>query len=364
VHVRDLRIPGPTPVPPRVMQAMHRAMIPHRGAEFRQLHRDLIRKLKQLHGTEGDIFVMPGSGSLGWEAAIVNTLSPGDRVLAFVTGDFGDRFAAMAERFGVSVTRVGVEPGQAADEDVVRRGLETTPDVRAVLYTWNETSTGVMNPLQKIAPIVRDHGALLFVDAVSAAAALPLRMDEWGADVVLSGSQKAWMCPPGLAIIAVGTRARDAESSAGYPRSFIDFARWRSSAENGDTPATAPLTLLYALDAACEMIISEGLEQRMIRHDRAAQDTRDALAASGFEPFADEQHASITVTAARPPGRQPAKSLIAEVRKRYDIEVAAGQGALTDEIVRIGHMGWFDPRDIARTVDALIACAVDAEAGI
>jgi aspartate aminotransferase-like enzyme len=357
VKPNDLRIPGPTPLPPLVMRAMQRPMISHRSDEFRSLHIEMVKKLRQIHKATGDIFVMPGSGSIGWEAAIVNTLSPGDTVLAFVTGDFGDRFARVAERFGLDTVRITFEPGTAVRPDAVQKALTEHPGARAVLYTFNETSTGVTNPLSDVGPIVREHGALLFVDAVSAAGAIPIETDAWGLDIVFSGSQKAWMCPPGLSIVAVGERAQAAEPAAGFPRSFIDFGQWRASLEKGDTPATAPLTLYYALDAACDLILAEGLEIRAKRHAEAARLARERLCSGGFRLFAEHGFASDTVTAARPPAGAEAKRLVELVGERYHIEVASGQGALADEIIRIGHMGWFRLDDIARTVDAVVACA-------
>lgn len=353
----DLRIPGPTPVPPAVMEAMQRPMIPHRGDEFRTLHKRMNANLQRILRTNGDVFAIPGSGSIGWEAAIVNTLSPGDKVLAFIIGDFGVRFATVAERFGLNVLRYNEDPGRAARPELVRAALDEHPDARAVLYTHNETSTGVTNPLGEVAPLVRDHGALLFVDAVSSAGAIPIETDEWGIDVLLSGSQKGWMCPPGLAIVAVGDRARSAEQSATFPRSFLDLGAWRKSVEKGDTPATAPLTLYYALDRACELILEEGMDARGRRHAEVARETRCALQDAGFELFAEPDVASSTVTAARPPGEIGARGLVEAVRERYDIEVATGQAALADEIIRIGHMGWFETQDIARVVAAVTACA-------
>jgi aspartate aminotransferase-like enzyme len=355
--IQNLRIPGPTPVPPAVMQAMQRPMIPHRSDEFRTFHTSMLDKLKVILQTTEDIYVIPGSGSIGWEAAIVNTLSPGDEVLAFVIGDFGVRFAAVAERFGLVVHRVTVESGKAARADLVRENLQRHPDVRAVLYTHNETSTGVTNPLNDVGPIVHEHGALLFVDAVSSAGAVPIETDAWGIDVLLTGSQKGWMCPPGLSILVAGARALAAGERADYPRAFLDFEAWHSSVAKGDTPATGPLTLYYALDTACDLILDEGMGPRGERHLEAARMTRRTLSEAGFLMFADEDVASSTVTAARPPGSAGAKDLVKQVRERYDIDVAAGQADLSDEIIRIGHMGWFDQEDIARAVAAVVACA-------
>ncbi|TVR72514.1 MAG: alanine--glyoxylate aminotransferase family protein [Sphaerobacteraceae bacterium] len=357
MNEQNLRIPGPTPVPPEVVKAMQRPMYSHRSEAFRTLHRDLNSKLQTILRTSQDVYVMPGSGSIGWEAAIVNTLSPGDSVLAVVTGDFGVRFANVAERFGLEVSRLEIEPGQAATADQVRSVLETNPAFKAVLFTHNETSTGITNPLEEVGPVVRDHGALLLVDAVSSAGAIPIETDAWGADVLLTGSQKGWMCPPGLAIVVAGERALAAGEQATFPRAFLDFADWHKSASNGDTPSTAPLSLYSGLNAACDLILEEGLQARGYRHDEAAERTRTAFEQAGLELFADPAYASSTLTSIRMPGGQGAKDLVKSVRERYHIEVAAGQADLSDKIIRVGHMGWFEQEDIARAVDAVVACA-------
>lgn len=357
MNEQNLRIPGPTPVPPAVMRAMQRPMIPHRGDEFRSLHRDMIHKLQTILKTSSDVFVIPGSGSVGWEAAIVNTLSPGDTVLSFITGDFGARFASVAEQFGLDVQRYSVESGKAAEPGLVQQALADHPDARAVLYTHNETSTGVTNPLEVVGPAVRDHGALLLVDAVSSAGAVTIETDGWDVDVLMTGSQKGWMCPPGLVILVAGERALAAGERASYPRSFFDFKAWSSSVGKGDTPATAPLTLYFALNAACDLILEEGMYARAERHHEAARLTREAFADAGFELFADQAYASSTVTAVRPPGGAGAKDLVKIVNERYDIDVAAGQADLSDKIIRIGHMGWFEQEDIARAASAVVACA-------
>ncbi len=357
MNPQNLRIPGPTPVPPEVMQAMQRPMIPHRGNEFRQIHKNLVQKIQEILRTDSNVFVMPGSGSIGWEAAIVNTLSPGDHVISFVCGDFGARFAGVADAYGLNVRTYKVKPGHAVDELMVRRALAEHPQAKAVLYTHNETSTGITNPLQRVGPIVRDHGALLIVDAVSSAGAVHIDTDLWGVDVLLSGSQKGWMSPPGLAIVSANDRAMAATSQASFPRSFLDFEAWSSSVAKGDTPATAPLTLYFALDAACSLILDEGMAARTERHDEAGRRTRQTFEDAGFKLFADTAYASSTLTAIEVPGGAGAKDLVETVRERYDIDVAAGQADLSDQIIRVGHMGWFEQEDIARAANAVVACA-------
>lgn len=348
-----LRIPGPTPVPPAVMEAMQREMMPHRGAAFREFYTETLRLAQRVHRTDNDVFIWPGSGSAGWEAAIVNLFSPSDRVLATVAGDFGDRFAKVAAAFDLDVRRLDVPWGQAVTPEAVRRALEETPDAKGVLVAYNETSTALTNPLPEVAAVVRDHGALVVVDAVSAAGGLPLETDAWGLDVVLSGSQKAWMCPPGLLLMAISPRAWEAYEHARFPRYFWDFGAARRNAANGMSPTTPPLTMLYALRAALELIETEGLERVWERHRRVGEVVRASVAAVGLQLFPDPAYASNTLTGVRPPEGIPARDLVAAMRERHGIELEAGKGPIVDDILRIGHMGWVEEPELEWAVAAI-----------
>jgi aspartate aminotransferase-like enzyme len=349
----NFRLPGPTPLPPAVLAAMQRAMIPHRGPVFQALYRSILARAKEIHRTDGEVLIWPASGSAGWEVAVSNLLSPGDAVLAVVIGDFGARFASVAEAFGLDVRRLELPWGSAATPEIVRSALERNPNVKAVLLTHNETSTGITNPLRDLAAVIRDHGALVIVDAVSSAAGLPLLMDEWGLDFVLSGSQKAWMCPPGLLITAVGPRAWSAYAQSRFPRFFWDLRAAREAATKGMTPTTPPLSLLYAFDAALDMILAEGLEQVWRRHHELGERTRQGVRALGLQLFGDEAHASDTVTAFVPPPGVPAKEIVRRLEQEHGVIVAGGQAHLADAIVRIGHMGWVTAEDIDHCLSAL-----------
>ena len=344
--VVNFRLPGPTPLPPAVIEAMQRPMIPHRGPVLKSLYASILQRLREAHRTQNDVLVWPASGSAGWEAAIVNLLSPGDPVLVVVTGDFGERWAKVARAFRLDVRRLDIDPGQAATAGRVASALERNPDVKAVFLTHNETSTGVTNPLKETAAIVRDYGALVVVDAVSSAGGLPLLVDEWGIDFVSSGSQKAWMCPPGLMIAAVGSRAWSAYESSTYPKFFWDIARALTFAAQGMTPTTPPLTLLFALDAALDLISEEGLEQVWQRHAVLGERTRTGIERLGMELFADRQFASNTVTAVGLPESVSAKDVLKLMRERHNVELQGGQGGLTDRMIRIGHMGWVSAAEI------------------
>jgi aspartate aminotransferase-like enzyme len=350
----NFRLPGPTPLPPAVLDAMQREMISHRGATFKALYRDILSLAKQAHRTDGDIFTWPASGSAGWEAAIVNLLSPGDKVLAAVCGDFGDRFAKVGATFGLDVERLDVEWGRAVTPAVLAAALGEHHGVKAVFLTHNETSTGVTNPLQPLARVVNDYGALTIVDAVSSVGGVPLEMDAWGLDFVFSGSQKAWMCPPGLLIAAVGPKAWRAHAASTFPRFFWDLTAAKTNAADGMTSTTPPLTLLYAYHAALEMMLAEGLEQVWARHRALGELTRSGVEAIGLELFAERAYASSTVTAFRPPAGMTSSDVVAAVLTQ-GVELQIGQGHLRQAVVRIGHMGWAHEPELRHAVTAIDA---------
>jgi aspartate aminotransferase-like enzyme len=276
-------------------------MIPHRGPGFKAFYQEVLRLARQAHRTDGDVFTWAASGSAGWEVAVVNLLSPGDPVFAAVNGDFGARFARVAAAFGLDVRRLDVPWGQAITPHLLGQALAANPDVKAVLLVHNETSTGLTNPLPALARLVRDHGALVVVDSVSGVGGLPLEMDAWGLDLVLSGSQKAWMCPPGLLIVAVGPRAWDAVERSTFPKAYWDLKANRKAAAEGMTPTTPAISLLYAFHAALEQILGEGLENVWARHVRLGDFTRAGARALGLDLFPDPAYASNTVTAIRMP---------------------------------------------------------------
>lgn len=350
----NFRLPGPTPLPPAVLAAMQREMIPHRGPAFTALFSETLTLARQVHRTEAEVLVWPGTGSAGWEIAIVNLLAPGDKVLAAVCGNFGERFADVGVTFGLDVRRLDIPWGQAITPEALHGALAEQGDVRAVFLTHNETSTGVTNPLPELAAVVREHGALVVVDAVSSAGALPLETDAWGLDFVLSGSQKAWMCPPGLVIAAVGERAWAATERAGFPRFFWDMRAARRSAAQGMTMTTPPLTMLFAYHAALGLIVEEGLERVWRRHRALGELTRAGIREIGLELFADPAYASDTVTAFRPPVGASASEVLERLRRDYAVEAQAGQGALADSLLRLGHMGWAHEAELR---DALAALA-------
>ncbi len=336
----NLRIPGPTALPPSVRVAGGRQMINHRGPEFAAMLERILTGMKPYFGTTNDVAVITTAGSGGLEAAVVNTLSPGDRVLGVSIGSFGDRFAKIAGIYGADVTKLDAEWGYAAAADEVRERLRTMPDVKAVLLTHNETSTGVMNPIPELAAAIREEApdALILVDSVSGLGAVPFEMDVWGVDVVVTGSQKAWMAAPGLAMIAASPRAWTAMETATMPRFYLDLRAHRDAAANGQTPFTPAIAVVYQVDEGLRLMQEEGAEAIFARHEACAAAARAGLEALGFELFADPRHASRTVTAAHVPDGLDWKAFNGEVKRR-GVVLAGGQGKLTGKIFRLGHLG-------------------------
>ncbi len=350
----NLRIPGPTHLPPTVREAGGRQMINHRGPEFAALMARIDRRMRVFFGTGQEVLLLTAAGTGGLEAAIVNTLSPDDRVLALPTGAFGDRFAKIASTYGADVTRLETEWGRAADPAALRAQLAADADYRAVLLTHNETSTGVTNPIAKLAAVAHElaPGALILVDGVSALGAVPFEMDAWGLDVVVTGSQKAWMAAPGMSMIALSERARTAVDAARMPRFYFDLREARKAAANGQTPWTPAVAVMYQVDAGLELMEAETPAGVFARHAACAAATRAGLEALGFRLLADPAFASSTVTAAWIPEDLDWKSFNAEVKARQVI-LAGGQGRLKGKIFRVGHLGAVNLDDILGAIGAL-----------
>ncbi len=337
---QNLRVPGPTPIPMEVREAQSRPMIDHRGTEFAAMQRGIVKGIGPLIGTSGEVLLLTGSGSGALEAAVVNTLSPGDRVLGVTIGAFGDRFAKIAEAFGAELDRLSVAWGEAADPEALRSRLAADGPYRAVLITHNETSTGVTNPLRELAAVVRDAPGdpLLLVDGISGLGAMAFEMDAWGVDLVVSASQKAWMASPGIAIAALSDRARAAGDAARMPRFYWDFGRAREWAAKGQTPWTPAVSVLYGLEIGVRRLTEEGRERTWARHAAIADGVRGGLEALGFALVAPEAHRSNTVTAAWIPDGLEWGAFNAAMRER-GLVVAGGQGKWAGKILRFGHMG-------------------------
>jgi len=351
--VEQLRIPGPTPLPNEVMQAQSQQMINHRGPEFEQLLSGVTTNLKQIFQTKNDVLVLTGSGTGGLEAAIANTLSPGDKVLSVSCGVFGERFAAIAKQFGAEVIPLRFEWGKAADADAIRQALQAEPEIKAVLVTHNETSTGVTNDLASISSVVKEFDKLLLVDGISSLGSLNLPVDDWHLDIAVAGSQKGWMAPPGMAMVSVSQEAWQAHSRAKMPRFYWDFTRAKSYLKRWQNPWTPAVSILYALSVSLEMMLREGLPNIVARHARVAKVARDGVKSLGLSLFAEEGYFSNTVTAVAASDGLDTKKMLRILSEEHQIVLAVGQQRLESKIFRIGHLGWVTENDIHTIISAL-----------
>jgi aspartate aminotransferase-like enzyme len=350
----QLRIPGPTPVPQEVVDAASRDMINHRGPEFAEILLDVTARVKQVFQTTNDLFLLTSSGTGGLEAAVVNTLSPGDRVLGISLGAFGDRFLQIADTYGADVFPMKLELGAAVEPGAVEAAIEESGPFKAVLVTHNETSTGVANDLEAISKVVRAHGPLLLVDAVSSIGSIDLPVDKWGCDVVVTASQKGWMSPPGLSMISFNERAWQANAEAKMPRFYFDLALAKSYFDQGQTLATPAVSIFYALQKALDLIEREGLANVYARHRAVAAYARDKTKELGLRLFAkDERYASDTVTAIRLPAGTEWSRLTNLLNQEFGVVLGGGQQQLKGKICRVGHMGMVTTSDMDEVFAAL-----------
>jgi aspartate aminotransferase-like enzyme len=328
-------------------------MINHRGKEFGQLLQSVTVRLKQIFQTKEDVFVLSCAGTGGLEAAIVNTLSPGDEILACPCGVFGDRFADIAEQYGAKVNRLNFEWGTPAKPEAIRQALRANTNIKAVLVTHNETSTGVTNDLASISSVVNEFDKLLLVDAVSSLGCIDLPTDDWHCDIVVTASQKGWMVPPGLAMVSVSGKAWKAYSQARMPRFYLDFAKAKDYLQKGQTPWTPAISICYALDASLDLMLNEGLQNVFARHKRVAQMTRNGIKSLGLSLLPDESCASNTVTAVNASDKLDVSKFVQILKEESDVVIAGGQRKLSGKIFRIGHMGLVNEDDIKVTLQAI-----------
>lgn len=351
---RNLRLTGPTPLPPAVLQALGRQMVSHRSGEFRACLRRVVEGLRPLLGTTAAILPFTASGTGGLEAALVNTISPGDRVLAVQNGYFGERFAEIAHSFGATVIPWSISFGQAADPVELSERVSAALPLTAVLLTHNETSTGVLNPLPELAAAIRAKSdALILVDGVSSVGAVEIEMDKWELDVVITASQKALMAPPGLTIIAASRRALAIAKNNSQQRHYFDFTRMATAVAEGTTTYTPAISCIYALDAALELIAAEGLPTVFARHQQLAAACREGMAALGFKGFADPVHASPTVTSVLVPAGRSASAIRHRLEQECGVIVSQGRGVWKDRMLRFGHMGYVESQHIVHLLQAM-----------
>jgi aspartate aminotransferase-like enzyme len=343
----NLMIPGPTPIPTRVLAAMNHDMIGHRGPLFSAVMKEVMEGLRWAYETKNEIFVFPSSGTGGMEAAAVNVLSPGDKVIVLNIGNFGSRWAKICKAYGADVNDVKFERGQAADPKVLEAELKKGP-VKAVFMQQNETSTGVLNDVKTLAETVRrlQPDALIMVDAVSGMMAAPLKTDDWGLDVVVAGSQKAFMVPPGVATVSISARAFKAYESSKCAKHYWDWGLMKNEAPKGHTYTTPPESLIFGMREGIKMLQEEGRENVHARHQFNRDLLRTAAKALGLKLLADDSHASPAVTAIFPPDGVDGEKVRAAMRDEFNVEVAPGQSELVGKIFRIGHLGYVDSLDL------------------
>jgi len=350
-----LMIPGPTPIPTRILAAMNHEMIGHRGPGFSKILGEVIDGLKWAYQTKNDIMVYPCSGTGGMETAVVNTLSAGDKAFFVNIGNFGDRWVKIAKVYGVNVIELKVERGKAADPKALEAELNKNKDVKAVFMQQNETSTGVINDIEALSKVAHTvvPDALILVDAVSGLLAADLKTDAWGLDVVVAGSQKAFMVPPGIASVSMSKKAWKAYESSTLPKHYWDIKNQKKFSDKGQTYTTPPESIIFGMHEAIKIVKEEGLENIFARHANNRAIIRNGLRAIGCGLLADDACASPAVTAIFPPAGVDAEKVRSEIRNRFGVELAPGQGDLKGKLFRIGHLGYVDKLELVATIGAL-----------
>lgn len=348
-----LRIPGPSPIPPSVQRAMSQPMVGHRDPETKDLLMTIKPRLKAIFGTKEDVMVITGSGTSGLEAAVVNTAKRGSEVLVIVSGAFGDRFASICEAYDMVVHRLDISWGEAVDLDEVKKLLQDNPNIEVVFATFCETSTGILNPIPEISNTVHEHSdALVVVDGVSCVGGVKTEMDAWDVDIMVTGSQKAMMLPPGLTLIAASERAWKVIEQNDQNRFYLDLRTYRKSLADDSTPFTPGVSLLFGLNQALTLLEQEGLEEVYRRHEIMKQMTRAAMKALHIPLLTSDAFASPTVTAIKPNTFDP-EALRKLVKKEFGLALAGGQKQLKGKIFRIGHMGYCTPADVLQIISIL-----------
>ena len=353
-----LMIPGPTPVPESVLLDMAKHPIGHRSSEFAKILESVYADLKYVFQTKNDVIVYTASGTGAMDAALSNLVNPGDKVLSLVIGNFGQRWAKIAAALGAEVDIIEVEPGKAIDPKTLKEKLDSdvNKEIKIVTLTQNETSTGVTNDVKTLVSMIREHGALSIVDGVTSLGAMTCKMDEWGIDVLVSGSQKGFMIPPGLSFLAANERAWEVQKQCKRPDFYFNWETNRKSVIANSTAFTPAVNLIVALKTALDMIKEEGLDNIIIRHEKIANGLREAIRAIGLKLFVeDDSIASTSITAVLPPDNITVPDIRKTLKEDYDIVVANGQNKLKDKIFRIGTLGFVSQRDAITAVGSIEA---------
>ncbi len=349
---KRLFTPGPTPVPEEILLEMAKPIIHHRTAEFRKINEEVERDLQELFQTKNPVITLASSGTGAMEAALSNILSPGEKALVIKGGKFGERFAEICIAYGVEVVPLDVEWGKAVEPESVRKILDNNQDIKAVFTTLCETSTGVLTDIRAIGKIVAEFpDTVLVVDAVSSLGAVSCKTDEWNLDMVVTGSQKALMLPPGLSFLSISEKAVKKMESSKSPRYYLDLKKYLKSLEKFDFPFTPAVSLILGLKKSLALIREEGLENVLKRHQILAEATRAAVQAMGLELLAEKP--ANALTAVKVPEGIDGNELTKMLKEKYGINFAGGQAQLKGKIFRIAHLGYFDKLDIILAISAL-----------
>ncbi len=350
-----LMTPGPTPIPPEVLLTMAEPMVHHRTPQYTAIFTDVVEGLQRIFLTVNDVITLAASGTGGMEAAVANCFSPGDRVLVCVGGKFGERFGELAKAYGIEAQLYEYGWDRAADASEVGERLAADPTIKGVFLTHSETSTGVVNDVAAVGEVVAKTPAILVVDSISGAGALEMRTDDWHVDVLVAGSQKALMTPPGLAAVAVSPKAWELIEKSTSPRYYFDLAKARKkyADKSPQTPFTPAISLMKGMGVAIKLIEEEGLEQVWERHRRLALSTRAAVQALGLEMWAKDIDRAFAVTAVKSPAGLDGAEIVRVLNRKHGVIVAGGQGDLKGKIFRIGHVGYYDIYDLLVAMGAL-----------
>ena len=354
-------IPGPTPVPEKVLHALGKHPIGHRSKDFQDLVEITTENLKWLHQTENDVLTITGSGTAAMEAGIINTLSKGDKVICGENGKFGQRWVKVAKEFGLEIIKIDAEWGKPLNPEDFKRILEEDKqkEIKAVILTHSETSTGVINDLQMISSHIRNHKkALSIIDCVTSIGACNVPIDEWELDIVASGSQKGYMIPPGLSFISMSKKAWQASEESNLPKFYLNLKSYKKSLLSNNNPYTPAVNLVFALDVSLKMMREEGLENIFDRHNRHKLAVSNAAKTLNLNLFADEEHLSPAVTAIATEGID-AEEFRKKIKNKFDILLAGGQDHLKGEIFRVGHLGYVNDRDIISVISAISNTLLD-----
>lgn len=353
-----LMIPGPTPVPESVMLEIAKHPIGHRSSEFSSILKEVYENIKYVFQTKNDVFMFTSSGTGAMCAALENLINEGDKVLCLSLGNFGNRWAKIAESRGADVEKIEVEAGQVIDPEVLKKRLaeDTNKEIKIVTLTHSETSTGAANDVKTLCSIIREHGAISVVDGVTSVCAMPVKPDEWGIDVLVSGSQKGFMIPPGLAFLVANERAWKVYEQCKHPSFYFDWAAHKKAVEGDTTPFTPAVNLIVGLNTALKMIKEEGIENMNARHKRHCMALRNALRAINLELLVkDDNDASHSITSILPPEGISVPDIRSTMKNDFDIVVANGQAKLKDKIFRMGTLGFVCDRDLIAAIGALEA---------